>query len=87
MNKTAWRAQLDTPTNDARANLPVCPNLTASQRSNAGGTLGIRTREHRSARSGGSLGGVPMDRDPTLVVVSSCAQPALLDTATEYVPA
>jgi hypothetical protein len=37
--------------------LPVCPNLTASQRSNAGGTLGIRTPEHRSARSGESLGG------------------------------
>jgi hypothetical protein len=48
---------LDTTTNDGRANLPVCPNLTASQRSNAGGTLGIRTREHRSARSCGSLGG------------------------------
>jgi len=47
----------DTPTTDGRANLPVCPNLTASQRSNAGGTLGMRTREHRSARSGGSLGG------------------------------
>src|ERR1035437_6192749 len=51
------RAQLDTPTTDGRANLPVCPNLTASQRSNAGGTLGIRTPEHRSARSGESLGG------------------------------
>ena len=50
-------AQLDTTTNDGRANLPVCLNLTASQHSNAGGTLGIRTREHRSARSGGSLGG------------------------------
>ena len=48
---------LDTPTNDGRANLPVCPNLPASQRSNAGGTLGRRTREHRSARSCGSLGG------------------------------
>jgi hypothetical protein len=48
----------DTPTTDGRANLPVCPNLTASQRSNAGGTMGIRTPEHRSARSGESLGGV-----------------------------
>jgi hypothetical protein len=47
----------DILTNDGRANLPVCPNLTASQRSNAGGTMGIRTREHRSTRSGGSLGG------------------------------
>jgi hypothetical protein len=27
-------------TNDGGANLPVCPNLTASQRSNAGGTMG-----------------------------------------------
>jgi hypothetical protein len=53
---TEW-AQLDTTTTDGRANLPVCPNLTASQRSNAGGTMGIRTPEHRSARSGGSLGG------------------------------
>jgi hypothetical protein len=49
--------QLDIPTNDGRANLPVCPNFTVSQRSNAGGTMGIRTPEHRSARSGGSLGG------------------------------
>ena len=48
---------LDTTTNDGRANLPVCPNLTASKRSHAGGTLGLRTPEHRSARSGGSLGG------------------------------
>jgi len=48
---------LDTTTTDGRANLPVCPNLTASQRSNAGGTLGIRMPEHRSARSGGRLGG------------------------------
>jgi len=47
----------DTPTTDGRANLPVCPNLTASQRSNAGGTMGLRTPEHRSARSGESLGG------------------------------
>jgi hypothetical protein len=31
---------LDTPTNDGRANLPVCPNLTASKRSDAGGTMG-----------------------------------------------
>ena len=58
---------LDTPTNDGRANLPVCPNLPASQRSNAGGTLGRRTREHRSARSCGSLGGasayVSLQRD------------------------
>jgi hypothetical protein len=53
---TEW-ALLDTTTTDGRANLPVCPNLTASQRSNAGGTMGIRTPEHRSARSGGSLGG------------------------------
>ena len=51
------RAQLDTTTTDGRANLPVCPNLTASERSNAGGTMGIRTRGHRSARSGESLGG------------------------------
>jgi hypothetical protein len=36
------RVQLDTTTNDGRANLPVCPNLTASKRSNAGGTVGIR---------------------------------------------
>ena len=50
-------AHLDTSTNDGRANLPVCPNLTAGKRSDAGGTMGIRTREHRSARSGGSLGG------------------------------
>jgi hypothetical protein len=55
--RTFDRAQLDTTPNDGRANLPVCPNLTASQRSNAGGTMGMRTREHRSARSGGSLGG------------------------------
>ena len=34
------RSQLDTTTNDGRANLPVCPNLTASKRSNAGGTMG-----------------------------------------------
>ena len=59
------RVQLDTTTNDGRANLPVCPNLTASQRSNAGGTMGMRAREHRFARSGGSLGG---QRRPTLVV-------------------
>jgi hypothetical protein len=50
-------AHLDTPTNDGRANLPVCPYLTAGKRSDAGGTMGIRTPEHRSARSGGSLGG------------------------------
>jgi hypothetical protein len=56
---------LDTTTNDGWANLPVCPNLTASQRSNAGGTMGMRAREHRFARSGGSLGG---QRRPTLVV-------------------
>src|ERR1035437_6566977 len=49
------RAQLDTPTNDGRAKLPVCPNLTASQRSDAGGTLGGRTPENRSARSRGRL--------------------------------
>ena len=46
------RAQLDTTTTDGRANLPVCPNLTASQRSQVG-TMGL----HRSARLGGSLGG------------------------------
>src|ERR1035437_5307842 len=67
------RAQLDTPTTDGRANLPVCPNLTASQRSDAGGTLGIRTPEHRSARCGGSLGGAAAP--PYLGVVSGCARP------------
>jgi hypothetical protein len=51
------RRDADRPTTDGRANLPVCSNLTASQRSNAGGTMGIRTPEHRSARSGESLGG------------------------------
>jgi hypothetical protein len=43
--KPRWQilgAQLDTTTNEGRANLPVCPNLTASKRSNAGGTMGIR---------------------------------------------
>jgi hypothetical protein len=49
--------QLDISPNDGRANLPVCPNLTASQRSNAGGTVGIHTPEHRSACSGENLGG------------------------------
>jgi len=38
------RARLDTRTNDGRANLPVCPNLTASKRSKAGGTVDMRTR-------------------------------------------
>src|ERR1039458_8722805 len=33
------------PTNDGRPNLPVCPNLSASKRSDAGGTMGIRTKE------------------------------------------
>jgi hypothetical protein len=49
--------QLNTPANEGRANLPVCSNLTASQRSDAGGTMGIRTRELRSACSGGRMGG------------------------------
>ena len=31
--------------------------VIGGQRSHAGGTMGIRTREHRSARSGGRLGG------------------------------
>ena len=34
------RAQPNPTNNDGRANLPVCPNLTASKRSNAGGSLG-----------------------------------------------
>jgi len=38
--------QFDTIANDGRANLPVCPNLTARQRSNAGETMGIRTRQN-----------------------------------------
>jgi len=38
--KSLW-AHLDTPTNDGGANLPVCPNLIASKRSDAGGTMGI----------------------------------------------
>jgi hypothetical protein len=50
-------AHLDTILNNGRANLLVCPDLTASQRSHAGGIMGIRTPEHRSARSGRSLGG------------------------------
>jgi hypothetical protein len=51
-------AQPDTPTKEGRATLPVCPNLTASKRSDAGGTMAHKpTPEHRSARSGGSLGG------------------------------
>jgi hypothetical protein len=54
---TGHGAQLATTNNDGRANLPVCANLTASKRSDAGGTMGMRTQEHRSARSGGSLGG------------------------------
>jgi hypothetical protein len=29
---------------DGRANLPVCLNLTASKRSNAGGTIGMHVR-------------------------------------------
>jgi hypothetical protein len=44
-----------TPANDG-ANLLVCPNLTASERSNAGGTMEIRAQEHRFACSRGSLG-------------------------------
>jgi hypothetical protein len=52
-----WLGATGQYTNDGRANLPVCPNLTASKRSNAGGTMGIRTPEHRSAHSSGSLGG------------------------------
>jgi len=52
-----WVGRTWTPPNDGRANLPVCPNLTASKRSKAGGTIGICAQEHRSARSGGSLGG------------------------------
>jgi hypothetical protein len=52
------RVQPDTPTKDGRANLPVCPNLTASKRNDAGGTMAHKpTPEHRSARSGGILGG------------------------------
>jgi hypothetical protein len=35
-----------TPTKDGGANLPVCPNLSASKRSDAGGTMGIRTRKN-----------------------------------------
>jgi hypothetical protein len=44
-------AHFATAPNDGRANLPVCPILTARKRSDAGGTMGIRTQEHRSARS------------------------------------
>jgi len=43
-------AHFATAPNDGRANLPVCPILTARKRSDAGGTMGIRTQEHRSAR-------------------------------------
>jgi hypothetical protein len=51
------RTSAQTP-NDGRANLLVCPNLIASQRSNAGGIMsGISTQEHRCASSCGSLGG------------------------------
>jgi hypothetical protein len=61
------RAHFGTNTNNGRANLPVCPNLTASQRGDAGGSMGIRTQEHRSARSCGNLGGasayVSLQRD------------------------
>jgi len=35
-----------TAPNDGRANLPVCLNLTASKRSDAGGTMGIYTRKN-----------------------------------------
>jgi hypothetical protein len=56
--------------NDGRANLPVCPNLTASKRSNAGETMWIRTQEHHSARSGGIW--AARQRRPTLVVVPRC---------------
>jgi hypothetical protein len=35
-----------TAPNDGRANLPVCFNLTASKRSDAGGTVGIYTRKN-----------------------------------------
>src|ERR1035437_7013831 len=69
----ANRTHFGTNTNNGRANLPVCPNLTASQRGDAGGTLGICTPEHRSARSGGSLGGAAAP--PYLGVVSGCARP------------
>jgi hypothetical protein len=62
---------LDTSTNDGRANLPVCPNLTASKRSNAAEPWGYARQniaplvlvEVWAARQ----------RRPTLVVVSSCA--------------
>ena len=37
-------AHFDTNTNDGRANLPVCQNLTASQRSDADGTMRIRRK-------------------------------------------
>jgi hypothetical protein len=56
-NQEIKKRHLDTATNDGRANLPVCPNLTASKRSDAGGTMGIWTRELRSTCSGGSMGG------------------------------
>jgi hypothetical protein len=56
-----------TPTNDGKADLPVCPNLTVGKRSDAGGTMAIRTQEHGFVRSGGSLGGasayVSLQRD------------------------
>jgi len=39
-------------TNDGGANLLVCLNLTASKRSNADGTMGLRTQEHRKRQPG-----------------------------------
>jgi len=67
--KLHYRRVPDKTTNDGRANLPVCLNLTASQRSDAGGTMGIRRGEHRFARSGGI--GAARQRPPLMVVPDS----------------
>src|ERR1039458_430736 len=64
-----------TPTNDGRANLPVCPNLSASKRSDAGGTMGIRTKEkHLPLLLGGRRGS--RCRPVLLVRVSRCPHDA-----------
>jgi hypothetical protein len=62
--------QFDTIPNDGRANLPVCPNLTARQRSNAGGTMGIRTRQNIAPLVLVEVWAA-RQRRPTLVVSSS----------------